>query len=237
MYAPQLGYFCLRLVRQEDAEEIVQETFIKLWETRDKIKVELNFNTYITTIAKNLIYDMFRKKLVEQRYYQKFQSLIQEQLAVENELFRKNLQEVMFDSINKLSEQQREVMMLKCKGFNNDEIAGAEVQQPLFYILAPLAVVPSCQKQGVGGLLIAEGLQLLRERGAKLVFVLGHKEYYPRHGFIPGAEKLGFPAPYPILEKHADYWMAQALTDDGFSGPKGRVVCADALNRPEHWRE
>ena len=100
MYAPQLGYFCLRLVRQEDAEEIVQETFIKLWETRDKIKVELNFNTYITTIAKNLIYDMFRKKLVEQRYYQKFQSLIQEQL-----------------------EQQREVMMLKCKGFNNDEIA------------------------------------------------------------------------------------------------------------------
>ena len=107
----------------EDAEEIVQEIFIKLWETRDKIKVELNFNTYITTIAKNLIYDMFRKKLVEQRYYQKFQSLIQEQLAVENELFRKNLQEVMFDSINKLSEQQREVMMLKCKGFNNDEIA------------------------------------------------------------------------------------------------------------------
>ena len=60
---------------------------------------------------------------MEQRYYQKFQSLIQEQLAVENELFRKNLQEVMFDSINKLSEQQREVMMLKCKGFNNDEIA------------------------------------------------------------------------------------------------------------------
>ena len=62
-------------------------------------------------------------RLEGQRYYQKFQSLIQEQLAVENELFRKNLQEVMFDSINKLSEQQREVMMLKCKGFNNDEIA------------------------------------------------------------------------------------------------------------------
>ena len=121
--------------------------------------------------------------------------------------------------------------------FTRCRIAGAEPDRPLFYLLAPLAVVPSCQKQGVGRLLIAEGLQLLRERGAKLVFVLGHKEYYPRHGFIPGAEKLGFPAPYPIAEKHADYWMAQALTDEGFSGPKGRVVCADALNRPEHWRE
>ena len=105
--------------------------------------------------------------------------------------------------------------------FTRCRIAGAEPDRPLFYILAPLAVVPSCQKQGVGRLLIAEGLQLLRERGAKLVFVLGHKEYYPR----------------PIAEKHADYWMAQALTNEGFSGPKGRVVCADALNRPEYWRE
>lgn len=106
---------------------------------------------------------------------------------------------------------------------------------------ADLAAIVEVHKKGFGydkeAGLTAEGLQLLRERGAKLVFVLGHKEYYPRHGFIPGAEKLGFPAPYPIAEKHADYWMAQALTDEGFSGPKGRVVCADALNRPEHWRE
>ena len=43
--------------------------------------------------------------------------------------------------------------------FTRCRIVGAEVQRPLFYILAPLAVVPSCQKQGVGGLLIAEGLQ------------------------------------------------------------------------------
>lgn len=66
---------------------------------------------------------MLRRPLLRLPDSHPFQSLIQEQLAVENELFRKNLQEVMFDSINKLSEQQREVMMLKCKGFNNDEIA------------------------------------------------------------------------------------------------------------------
>lgn len=80
------------------------------------------------------------------------------------------------------------------------------MQQPLFYILAPLAVVPSCQKQGVGGLLIAEGLQLLRERGAKLVFVLGHKEYYPRHGFIPGAENWDF---RPLIR----FWKTCGLLD------------------------
>lgn len=123
-YAPRLGYFCLRLISRVDAEEVVQETFLRLWETRDKVDVALNFNTYITTIAKNLIYDMFRRKLVEQRYYQKIQPILQEQLTVENELYKANLQEVMLDRINKLSVQQREVMMLKSKGFNNDEIAG-----------------------------------------------------------------------------------------------------------------
>ncbi|WP_295936307.1 N-acetyltransferase [uncultured Alistipes sp.] len=122
--------------------------------------------------------------------------------------------------------------------FTRSRIEGAGPEQPATHILAPLAVIPACQKQGVGGLLIAKGLELLRQRGTALVFVLGHLEYYPRHGFIPDAGKLGYPAPYPILEKYADYWMVQALSDDAFAiVPKGRVVCADALDRPEHWRE
>lgn len=97
------------------------------------------------------------------------------------------------------------------------------------YILAPLAVVPGSQRQGVGGLLIGRGLELLRERGADLVFVLGHKEYYPRHGFIPDAGKLGFPAPYPIPEIYADYWMVQTLSETDFTQCKGRS-CA-----PRRW--
>ena len=121
--------------------------------------------------------------------------------------------------------------------FTRCRIEGAETAQNACYILAPLAVVPDCQRQGVGGMLIGKGLELLRERGAELIFVLGHKEYYPRHGFIPGAGKLGFPAPYPIPEQHSDYWMVQALSETGFTKFKGRVLCAAALDRPEHWRE
>lgn len=123
------------------------------------------------------------------------------------------------------------ILFTKCR------IEGAAEAQPVLYILAPLAVIPSRQKQGFGGLLIARGLELLREKGCKLVFVLGHKEYYPRHGFLPDAAKSGFPAPYPIEARYADYWMVQALSEDGFDIPKGRVICADALNHPEHWRE
>jgi putative acetyltransferase len=103
-------------------------------------------------------------------------------------------------------------------------------------ILAPLAVIPTAQSQGLGGQLIKEGLKRLSESGVELVFVLGHPEYYPRHGFKPAGD-LGFEAPYPIPDEHADAWMVQALHPGVIGRVCGKVVCADMLNHPEHWRE
>ena len=103
-------------------------------------------------------------------------------------------------------------------------------------ILAPLAVLPDAQGQGVGGALIKEGVRLLKASGVDLVFVLGHPGYYPRHGFRT-AGRLGIDAPYPIPEEHADAWMVQALTEGVIGSVAGRVQCAETLNRPEHWRE
>ncbi len=49
--------------------------------------------------------------------------------------------------------------------------------------LAPLAVVPERQRQGIGSLLVRRGLDLLRADGCPFAIVLGHPEYYPRLGF------------------------------------------------------
>ena len=103
-------------------------------------------------------------------------------------------------------------------------------------ILAPLAIVPDAQKQGIGGKLIEQGLEFLSKSRVDLVFVLGHPEFYPRYGFKP-AGRLGFEAPYTIPDEHADAWMVQALKSDVIGAVSGKVVCADALNKPEHWRE
>ena len=103
-------------------------------------------------------------------------------------------------------------------------------------ILAPLAVIPAAQSQGVGGQLINEGLKCLSESGVDLVFVLGHPDYYPRHGFKP-AGILGFDAPYPIQQEHADAWMVKELRFGVIGSVSGKVQCSDVLNQPEHWRE
>lgn len=103
-------------------------------------------------------------------------------------------------------------------------------------ILAPLAVVPKYQKQGVGAALIKEGLTILKKSGVDLVFVLGHPTYYPRSGFVP-AGKYGFEAFYPIPEEVANAWMVQPLRLKILGSVSGKVVPCEALQRPEHWRE
>ncbi len=53
--------------------------------------------------------------------------------------------------------------------------------------LAPMAVIPGLQREGVGSQLVQRGLERCRQMGARLVFVLGHPEFYPRFGFVPVA--------------------------------------------------
>lgn len=103
-------------------------------------------------------------------------------------------------------------------------------------ILAPLAVHPDHQNQGIGSRLIQQGLERLRAAGVELVFVLGYPGYYSRHGFTP-AGVLGLDAPHPIPPEHADAWMVQALHAGVIGSVKGQVVCAATLNDPKHWRE
>jgi putative acetyltransferase len=105
-----------------------------------------------------------------------------------------------------------------------------------FSLLAPLAVTPERQRQGIGGRLIAEGLAILAQSGVSAVFVLGHPAYYPRFGFMP-AGGLGFAAPYPIPAKNADAWLVLVLEGELSKPCGGKVRCARALDRPELWRE
>ena len=103
-------------------------------------------------------------------------------------------------------------------------------------ILAPLAVIPESQRQGVGGKLMRAALQQLSASGVDLVFLAGYPDYYSRHGFQP-ASTLGFVPPYPMPPEHADAWMVQAIQPGILETVSGQVICADTLNHPDYWRE
>jgi putative acetyltransferase len=73
--------------------------------------------------------------------------------------------------------------------------------------LAPMAVVPDRQRQGIGGALVREGLRRADAAEEPLVIVVGHPEYYPRFGFVP-ARPLGL---LPPEEWPDEAWMAAPL--------------------------
>lgn len=70
-------------------------------------------------------------------------------------------------------------------------------------ITAPLSVDPKCQRQGIGGRLIAHALEPLRQDGVQLVFVLGGPADYSRNEVV-SAGVHGFEAHYPVPETCAD---------------------------------
>ncbi len=54
--------------------------------------------------------------------------------------------------------------------------------------LAPMAVHPDWQQQGIGSALVRAGLRACARQGIQAVVVLGHPTYYPRFGFEPAAD-------------------------------------------------
>ena len=113
--------------------------------------------------------------------------------------------------------------------------AGLEPDLPLqAAILAPLAVLPGYQRQGIGGKLIQRGLQSLREGGFLLVFVLGSPFYYPRHGFLP-AIPAGFNPPYPLPPENQNDWMYQSFGPASWGSYQGKIRPAAALDKPVYW--
>jgi putative acetyltransferase len=66
-----------------------------------------------------------------------------------------------------------------------------------FGALAPLAVDPPLQGQGVGSLLVREGLEACRALGWQAVFLVGDPRYYGRFGFeLAGPRGLRYGDPH-----------------------------------------
>lgn len=76
--------------------------------------------------------------------------------------------------------------------------------------LAPLAVLPSFQGQGLGLSLINEGHRRARDLGFSYSLVLGDDRYYSKAGYLP-AKEFGIEAPFAVPENN---FMAKRLDDE-----------------------
>jgi putative acetyltransferase len=119
----------------------------------------------------------------------------------------------------------------------DDEIIGhiffspvrIEPDNPQFLImgLAPMAVLPEYQRQGVGTELVRKGLLECKRIGCKAVVVLGHPDYYPRFDFIPASHK-GLRSEYDVPE---DVFMVLELEPGTLDGMGGLIKYLPVFNQ------
>lgn len=93
--------------------------------------------------------------------------------------------------------------------------------------LAPMAVLPELQRQGIGSALVRRGLEACRKQDHRVVVVLGHAHFYPRFGFSP---KLATNLESPFSS--GDSFIAVELVPGALDGVAGRVCSIRRRSEP-----
>jgi putative acetyltransferase len=93
--------------------------------------------------------------------------------------------------------------------------------------LAPMAVLPRFQRQGIGSRLVRAGLLECERAGRRVVVVLGHPGFYPRFGFVP-ASPAGLRSEYPVSDEH---FMVLELAPGALQARSGLVRYHPAFSR------
>ena len=128
IYADMLYCFILNLTKSPiEAQDILQDTFMRIWQTRERINLELSFKTYLYTIARNLIIDSLRRQVdnvvfdeyVCSEAFQKYS-----ENNVEMNISFDEFQEKLSKAKEKLTQRQKEIFELsREKGYSILSIA------------------------------------------------------------------------------------------------------------------
>ena len=125
-YSGGIYGFSLKLLKSTDfAEEVVQDVFLKVWNTRNDLDINLNFKSFIYTIAKNQSLNILKRasndlNLRDQLLY------TQETFSTstKDNLLTKEYETVKRNAINSLSQGRRRIfLMSREEGLSYEEIA------------------------------------------------------------------------------------------------------------------
>jgi len=119
-YARLCQYVYSLLMDKSDAEDVVQELFLKIWKNREKIEIIENVSGYLYRMAKHLALNQLRSKVYFNNLSESKDQLSYEENRVEIEEFRI----AVYDCIDRLPDRSREVLLLhRIKGLKQKEIS------------------------------------------------------------------------------------------------------------------
>lgn len=124
---PKVKSFAWKILKsEEDAEDVAQDIFVKLWDNPDLWEDKNALDSYIYTMARNQIYNFLKHKSVELNYREKLaqESFTSNEFDIHDKLYAKELQLLIKLTLDDMPEQRRKVfVMSRQKGMSNQEIA------------------------------------------------------------------------------------------------------------------
>ena len=127
MYSGKLYNFIMRISsgNQYMAEEVVQSTFIRIWEVREKVDTNASFISFLCTIAKNLLMNMYQRQTVEYVYNEYLKNTgVDRDSQTEESIDLRFLNEYIDSLAEELPAQRKKIFILsKRQNYTNKEIA------------------------------------------------------------------------------------------------------------------
>jgi RNA polymerase sigma-70 factor (ECF subfamily) len=110
-YSGRLYRFALGYLKSEDeAEELVQEVFTRIWEKRVDLKEELSFKSFLFTIAFNIIRKHFRTKAYLSEYF-KTEIGADLDMQTSQKISYDSLHQYITELVNKLPVRRKEIFI------------------------------------------------------------------------------------------------------------------------------
>ena len=127
MYSGKLYNFIMRISsgNQYMAEEVVQSAFIRVWEVRERVEPESSFISFLCTIAKNLLMNMYQRQTVEYVYNEYLKNTgVDRDSQTEESIDLRFLNEYIDSLAEELPAQRKKIFILsKRQNYTNKEIA------------------------------------------------------------------------------------------------------------------
>jgi len=113
------------VLSDEDAENIVQDVFLLLWEKREVLEIQVSLVPYLFSLVKNKSLDFLRHKVVAEEFKQELSAkLFSLELMEYSFSSDEEIERIITVAINKLPERCREIFIKsRIKGMKYREIA------------------------------------------------------------------------------------------------------------------
>lgn len=116
--------FVLKKVKSEAiAEEIIQDTFLRLWTSRETIAEMASPAGYLYRIAANRTLDYLRKLSREQNFLDRYTGRTEEPENVEESIYYNETRKAVEEAVRQLPAQRRNIYLLRQEGYSYLEIA------------------------------------------------------------------------------------------------------------------